>query len=300
MLTAEDVRAWAGRAAQDPYGRVVGTIAGAMHDVETGAPEWLVLAADADGAEGVLVPAGGALPTGRRVRVVPTADAVAAAPRVRVGEDIDVEAKRRAAAHYGLVLDRTASGSGQLREPAALRPETVAEPPRAQPPAGTPPQRAAIVQALRAAHAMEQASLKLLAAMRRRVEDEELVHDVAFHHKATNRHAERLRERLDELGAARLGPAEWAAKLGAYAAAQRERLRSRPDPADLRQAHAFERGEIAAYERLERLARAAGDERTAALARAIRADELAMVMTIEGSALWRGGAREPAPEAPRT
>ncbi|MGN6188053.1 MAG: DUF892 family protein [Conexibacter sp.] len=300
MLTIEDVRAWSGRVAQDPYGQALGPIVGALHDEQTGSPEWLLIAPDGSESEGVLVPAGGALSTGQRVRVVPTAEAVRGAPRVHVGEDLDADAKRRAAAHYGLALDRDASGSGALRERDALRPETVAEPARAAPPAGSAQQRAAVVQALRAAHAMEQMSLKLLAAMRWRIEDEELVHDVAFHHKATNRHAELLRERLDELGASRARPLEWAAKLFAYVQAQAGRLRSHPDPADLKQAHAFEQGEAAAYGRIEQVAREAGDERTAALARAIRADEVAMAMTIEASALWRSGSRAPSPEAPRT
>jgi ferritin-like metal-binding protein YciE len=128
--------------------------------------------------------------------------------------------------------------------------------------------------------------------MRRRMQDEELVHDIALHHRATNRHAERLRVRLDELDAPRMVPLDWTAKLLAYAQAQLGRFRSRPAPADLKQAHAFEQGESAAYERLERLAREAGDERTAALARSLRADEVAMVMTIERS--------RPAEVAPRS
>jgi ferritin-like metal-binding protein YciE len=303
MLTAADVHGWTGRTAQDPYGEPLGTIAGALHDEQTGSPEWLVLVPDGAQEDGVLVPAGGALATGRRIRVAPTAHAVRTAPRVRVGEHLDVEAKRRAAAHFGLVLDRAASGSGQLRSPGALTPEADPQPPSAHPPAGAPEQQRAIVQALRGAHAMEQASLKLLAAMRWRLRDEELVHDVALHHKATRRHAQRVRERLDELGASRARPLEWAAKVAAYAQAQLGRLRTRPDPSDLRAAHAFERGEAAAYQRIEQLARDAGDERTAALARAIRADEVAMVMTIEHSRLWparnvpSGG---PVAEAPGT
>ena len=188
-----------------------------------------------------------------------------------------------------------------LRDPDALRSRTVAEPPPdAQPLAETPEQRTAIVQALRAAHAMEQASLKLLAAMRWRMEDEELVHDVALHHKATNAHAERLRVRLDELGASRMRSLERVAKLVASVRAQLDRTHSRPDPGDLKQAHAFELAEADTYERLERLAQDAGDERTAELARALRADEVAMAMTIERSRLWRGPAPEPVPEAPRT
>ena len=300
MLTVEDVRAWTGRVAQDPYGVALGAIAGALHDEQTGSPEWLVLASGESESEGVLVPVGGALPTGRRIRVVPTADVVRAGPRVHVGENIDLAAKRRAAAHFGLALDGGPSGSGQLRDPDAMRHATVAEPPDAESPAGDPQRRAAIVQALRAAHAMEQASLRLLAALRRRVNDEELVHDVALHHRETRGHAERLRERLDELDAARTRPLDWAARLRASVQARLGRLRSDPDPADLRQAHAFEQGEAAAYEELERLASTAGDDRTAALAHAIRMDELAMAMTIEGSALWRGGPREASEEAPRT
>ena len=134
---------------------------------------------------------------------------------------------------------------------------------------------------------MEQASLRLLAAMRWRIRDDELVHDVALHHRETCGHAERLRVRLAELDASRGRPLEWAARAVASVQAQFGRLRSHPDPADLRQAHAFEQDEAAAYERLDQLAREAGDAQTAALARAIRADELAMVMTLEGSRLWR-------------
>jgi len=303
VLTVEDVRAWTGRVAQDPYGVALGPIAGALHDEQTGSPEWLVLASGDSESEGVLVPVGGALPTGRRIRVVPTADVVRAGPRVHVGEDIDLAAKRRAAAHYGLALDDDASGSGQLRDADALTAKTVAEPAKARPPAGSPQQRAAIVQALRAAHAMEQASLRMLAAMRWRIRDEELVHDVALHHRETRGHAERLRERLAELDAGRGRPLELAARSIASVQAQLGRLRRHPDPSDLRHAHAFEQREAAAYARLDRLARHAGDERTATLARGIRADELAMVMTIEQSRLWPGRnvpGGGPVEEAPRT
>lgn len=281
MLTVEDVRAWNGRVAQDPYGVALGAIAGALHDQQTGSPEWLVIAPDGSETEGVLVPVAGALPTGGRIRVVPTADVVRAAPHMRVGEDIDLAAKRRAAAHYGLALDRDASGSGQLRDPDALERTAAAEPPVAD-----PHRVAAIARALQEAHAMEQASLRSLAAMRWRLRDEELVHDVALHHRETRRHAERVRARLGELEAGRSRPLDSATKLAAWMQAQVGRLRSHPDPADLRQAHALERREVATYERLERMARDAGDERTAELARSIRADELAMAMTIERSRLW--------------
>lgn len=231
---------------------------------------------------GALVPAGGASPTGKRIRVVATSEQVRSAPHAKPGDDLGVEEKRRAAQHYGLALDTDASPSGQLR-----RPEVLERPAPAQSRALTHEQRQRIAQALRAAHAMEQASLKLLAAMRWRMEDEALVHAVALHHKQTNRHAERLRERLEELEQHRMRPLEWTAKTLAYLKAQAGRRHSQPDPHDLRDAHAFEQREASAYERLERLAVAAGDERTGQICRDIRADEVAMLSAIEHSRLWR-------------
>jgi len=115
VLSAHEIADWTGLVAQDPYGEAIGSIIGALHDRDTGAPEWLLVVGEAREPEGWLVPVAGALPTGRRIRVVPTASAVRAAPRARLGGELDVEAKRRAAEHYGLTLDMAASGSGQLR-----------------------------------------------------------------------------------------------------------------------------------------------------------------------------------------
>jgi ferritin-like metal-binding protein YciE len=298
MLTAHEIAEWTGRVAQDPYGEAIGPIIGALHDRETGEPEWLVVGDDGE-REGWLVPVAGAIETGRRIRVVSIAETVRSAPRTRLGDELDVAAKRRVAAHYGLALDAGASGSGQLRSSerastdggapglagagAAASDGTGAhDAPLADAP---PAKRNELTAALRAAHALEQASLKLLAAMRWRAQDEELVHDLALHHKATNRHAERLRERLDELEVSRARPLEWAAKLAAYAEAQRGRFRSPPDPHDIEEALTFERREIEAYDALERLADSIGDARTAEMAHAIRADEVAMLTTLEGHRL---------------
>jgi ferritin-like metal-binding protein YciE len=287
VLTVAEAHDWIGAVAQDPYGEPVGRIAGVMQDRETGVPEWLIVADDDGGSEGALVPIGGAAPTGKRIRVVPTADRIGTAPRLRVGDELDLDGKRRAAEHYGLMLDTAASGSGQLRRSGRLHPGTGPETSAPAPLSVIDPdQRRQLVNALREAHAMEQASLKLLAAMRWRVEDEELVHDLAFHHKETNKHAERIRLRLDELDEPRGRPLDWLAKLIAYVVAQLGRARFQPDPHDLRAAHAFEQQEIETYDRLERMAREAADERTAAVAAANRADEVATVMAIERSRLW--------------
>lgn len=287
MLTARAVSEWVGRTVQDPYGESLGQIVGAMFDRATGAPEWLIVTEGGSDSSGALVPVGGASPTGKRIRVVATSEQVRSAPQVKLREELDVERKRHAAVHYGLQLDASASPTGQLRRQEAMKASTVAEP--ATPAAlrrASPEQRKRIVEGLRAAHAMEQASLKLLAAMRWRLEDQALVHAVALHHKVTNRHAERVRERLYELEQTRMRPFDWAGKTLAYVKAQAGRRRSDPDPHDLRDAHTFEQREIAAYERLERLALGAGDERTAKLCRDIRADELAMAIAIEHSRLW--------------
>lgn len=292
MLTRREVSEWMGRTAQDPYGEALGRIAGAMFDRQTGSPEWLIVA-DEDDSAGLLVPAEDASPTGKKIRVVATSEQARSAPRAQLGDNLDLEEKRRVAQHYGLVLDTDASPTGQLRRPEAL------DRPRPTPSRSlATEEREQIVRALQTAHAMEQASLKLLAAMRWRMQDEALVHAVALHHKQTNRHAERLRERLEELEEHRMRPLEWAAKAFAYVKAQAGRRHSQPDPHDLRDAHAFEQREAAAYERLERLALDAGDERTARVCRDIRADEVAMVSAIEQSRLWRQagpGRGEPSP-----
>lgn len=274
LVTTADLREWIGRAAMDPYGEPLGEVAAVLADSHSRAPEWLLLA-DPSAREGRIVPLAGAAPTGRQIRVVPTAALVAAAPALREGEDLDADTKERAAAHYGLRLDRASSPSGILVDPRA---EHRAVPPRPRPPA--PPSRQ-VIDGLRAAHAMEQASLKLLAAMRWRSRDEELVHDIALHHKATNDHAERIRERLGELDASRARPLDWAAKTAAWLEAQRGRLRRTPEPADLAEACRFERSEAEAYRRLARLARDAGDETTAGVCELNLADEVAMLATLE-------------------
>jgi ferritin-like metal-binding protein YciE len=278
---------WIGRESQDPYGEPLGTVLEILRDRSTGAPEWLLLA-DGDDREGRLAPIMGALPTGRKIRVAATASDVRAAPRLALGEELALQGKREAAQHYGLRVEMQESASGRLTEPGSggrgASEQTVGA---ATETALGETQRRAIAARLAAAHAMEQASLKLLAAMRWRVRDEELVHDLALHHRDTRRHAEVVRARLDALGSPRLRPLDWLAKLTAYMRAQIGRLRSVPEAADLRAARDFERREIAAYEELERVAAQAGDELTCAAARAIRADEQAMVTTIEHSRLWR-------------
>jgi ferritin-like metal-binding protein YciE len=284
MLASVDESAyttWAGLQAQDPFGEPLGTIIETLRDRATGAPEWLLI--EGDDGKPRLAPLPRALLTGRKVRVAATADAVRSAPELERGMDLDLERKQLAAEHYGLELDTDHSSSGQLRAPSTQRGESE----RAEERSPSASQRQAIVARLAAAHAMEQASLKLLAAMRRRVEDEELVHDLALHHRATRRHAERVRLRLDALGSPRARPLDRAAKTWAAAQAQLGRLRSTPEPYDLRSAYEFEQREIAAYEELERLAASVGDTATSEACRANRLDEIAFAAVLQNSRLWR-------------
>lgn len=274
LVTAAEMREWIGRKAMDPYGASLGEVAAVFSGEHSGAPEWLVLA-EPGSEEGRLAPLAGAVPTGRQIRVVPTADRVSEAPVARLGEEIDPETKSRAAAHYGLELNRRGSPTGIVSDPGGL--SSGAVPPSPGPPPAPSPE---VIAGLRAAHAMEQASLKLLDAMRSRARDEELVHDLALHRKATNDHAERIRLRLDELGASRARPADWVAKFLSHLEAQRGRLRSTPEPADLADAIRFEEAEAKAYRGLCELAERSGDAATAELSRAILADEEAMAMTL--------------------
>jgi ferritin-like metal-binding protein YciE len=287
---------WVGLHARDPYGEPLGTVLEVLQDRSTGAPEWLLIASGESGPAH-LAPIARALLTGRNVRVAAVAAAVQSAPTLEPGAELDLDAKRAAAAHYGMELDTEHSPTGQLRTTDGDTGRDVPFPARDGPapagpkrPAESQPsesQRAELVRRLAAAHAMEQASLKLLAAMRRRVDDEELVHDLALHHRATRRHLEIVGGRLDALGRPRALPLDFLASAFAYAQAQLGRLRSPPEPDDVRSAYDFEQREIAAYEELERLARAAGDDATARACAANRMDEVAMAALLRNSRLWR-------------
>jgi ferritin-like metal-binding protein YciE len=273
LVTTAEMREWIGRRAMDPYGMPVGEVSAVFSASHSGAPEWLLLT-EQGAEEGRLVPLAGAVPTGRQIRVVPTADRIGAAPHARVGAEVDPDTNARTAEHYGLALDSDGSPTAIVSDPGAPHPQQPS--PRSHPP--RPSQK--VIEGLHAAHAMEQASLKLLNAARRRSRDEEMVHDIALHHKATDDHAERIRVRLDELDASRARSLDWPAMLLAYVEAQRGRLRSTPELADLAEAMRFEEAEMDAYRELRDLAQQAGDEATAELCDANLADEEAMLMTL--------------------
>lgn len=319
METMSEALSWVGREAQDPWDARLGTIVAVVPDEHGGAPEWLLLAtpagagtgvsapvsaataAGASGAgAGVLVPVRGAEPTGARIRVTVPAALLDGAPRLRVGERLAPAGRAAARARYGI-----GAGGGATVE--AVEPPPGARSSRAGRPAARPPRerpagegspetavdparRRALVDALRTLHAHTQAELRELAAIRWRARDEELVHDVALHHKEVDDHAAAIRARLAQLGARPSWRRDAVARTAAFLAAQPPRLLRHPEARDAVTLLDSERRQAEAWEDVERLAREAGDERTAALADAIAADERAMAARL--AANWERWTRE--------
>ncbi len=161
IATVRDLAGWIGRPLYDPYDAWVGTISGLREDPERHVPQWLEVTL-ADGGE---------------TRAVPAVDAVPSGGAIRTPHP----------------LEEILAGRATPPEPAARR-RAVQSP--VPPAAGS---RDAMVAALRDVHAQLRATLERLAALRWRVEDEELVHDLTFHHTDVEGHAGDVRRRLAEL-----------------------------------------------------------------------------------------------------
>src|SRR4051794_30226661 len=175
-----------------------------------------------------------------------------------------------------------------------------------------------ITEQLREAEATEQASLSLIEGHLRGIPPGPYRTALRRHHDETRRHAQQVAERLQSLGAARspfdtvitLGEAVVGRMTGlALAPVHLLTARARPETL-LRNVFddiAAEAREVALYEALERLADVAGDTATAALARAIRADEQRQLAALrdvlrplaDRVARERIGERPPQPEARR-
>ena len=131
--------------------------------------------------------------------------------------------------------------------------------------------------------AMEQSVLRMLDSMLRTTEDPDLGRALEEHQRATRRHADRLKERLRAYGA-RPSLARQAGGVVLVGAKSVVDAARRQKPArNARDGFATEQMEVAAYELLERVAREAGDEETAEVARRNRAEDQAMADVIAGS-----------------
>lgn len=138
-----------------------------------------------------------------------------------------------------------------------------------------------LVSHLQGAHAMEQNSKRMLDSAISTTEDEELKRELEHHREETERHERLLTERLEALGSKTSPGKDMAAIGGALFKGLTDQVRSDKPAKNARDDYVIEHFEIATYELLERLAKRAGDEETAEIAKQNRKDEEAMAKRIE-------------------
>ena len=141
-----------------------------------------------------------------------------------------------------------------------------------------------LVKHIDEAIAMEQNVLRMLDSMISSTGDPEIKQHLEHHRTETERHADLLRQRLGAHGASPSTVREAGGIVGALMKGVVDMARSEKAGRNARDGYATEHMEIASYELLERVARTAGDEETAEVARRNRADEQAMAEKI--SANW--------------
>jgi ferritin-like metal-binding protein YciE len=140
-----------------------------------------------------------------------------------------------------------------------------------------------LVEYVQDAHAMEQNVSTMLTSMISTTDDPEITEMLEHHKQQTEEHERRLRERLEAMGA---GTSTTKAVGGIGAALFKgvgDMARTDKPGKNARDGYMTEHMEIAAYQLLERLARRAGDEQTAEVARKNRADEEAMAQKIDSN-----------------
>jgi ferritin-like metal-binding protein YciE len=133
------------------------------------------------------------------------------------------------------------------------------------------------------AHAMESNVLQMLDSMISTTDDKQIREELERHRKQTERHQERLRGRLEDLGRGTSLRKESQTLAGALLKGLTDRVRGDKAGKNARDGFVTEHMEIAAYELLERLAERAGDAKTAQVARQNRRDEESMAKKIAGN-----------------
>ena len=130
---------------------------------------------------------------------------------------------------------------------------------------------------------MEQNVSRMLDSMISTTDDPEISEMLRHHKEETERQGQRLRERLDALGVGTSTRKQ--AQTIATALMKGAADQGRGDQAgkNARDGYVTEHMAIAAYHLLERLAKKAGDERTAEVARQNRAEEEAMARKIDAN-----------------
>jgi ferritin-like metal-binding protein YciE len=129
--------------------------------------------------------------------------------------------------------------------------------------------------------AMEQNVLRMLDSMIQTTDDDQIKGELREHKLETERHSERLRERLEAHGSQPSLVREAGGVLGALMKSVVDVARSEKAARNARDGYATEHLEIASYQLLERIAMRAGDEETAQVARQNREEEEVMAKRLE-------------------
>jgi ferritin-like metal-binding protein YciE len=138
-----------------------------------------------------------------------------------------------------------------------------------------------LVKHIDEAIAMEENVKRMLDGMLQTTDDPGVI-DLLEHHKVeTEQHAQRLRGRLEAHGASPSLVREATGILGALAKLPLDMVRGEKAGRNARDGYATEHLEIAAYQLLERIAKRAGDDETAEVARLNRAEEEAMARKLD-------------------
>jgi len=138
-----------------------------------------------------------------------------------------------------------------------------------------------LVKHIDEAYAMEQSVLPMLDGMIKTTEDIEIKDELRQHKLVTERHAERMQQRLEAHSATPSVVREAGGIAGALLKSVLDLTRGEKAGRNARDAYATEHLEIASYQLLERIARQAGDEETAEVARENRKDEEAMAKKLD-------------------
>jgi ferritin-like metal-binding protein YciE len=138
-----------------------------------------------------------------------------------------------------------------------------------------------LVKHIDEAIAMEESVKRLLDGMIQTTDDPQII-DLLEHHKLeTEQHSQRLRRRLSAHGASPSMVREATGILGALAKLPLDMVRGDKAGRNARDGYATEHMEIAAYQLLERIAKKAGDEETAEVAKQNRSEDEAMAKRLD-------------------
>ena len=140
-----------------------------------------------------------------------------------------------------------------------------------------------LVNYIEDAHAMEQNVSMMLDSMISTTDDPEITEMLRHHKEETERQEQRLRERLDALGAGTSTRKQVQTIATALTKGATDQVRGDQAGKNARDGFITEHMEIASYQLLERLAIRAGDQETAEVARQNRAEEEAMARKIDAN-----------------